>query len=146
MPVPFLFEKGGARMSAKINKDGLTTKERIFCEEYIANGCNASRAYFKAYDCPSMENARKAYCAVLRRPRVKEYIQKLQKEAYENACINAERIALKLAEIAFAEKNDEDYGASAQLKALDLLQKQLGLQSQKIEADVNTEININIGE
>lgn len=133
-------------MSTKFNKDGLTNKEKAFCEEYIANGCNASRAYFKAYNCATIENARKEYCKVLKRPRVKEYIQKLQREAYENAYINAERIALKLAEIAFAEKDDEDYGASAQLKALDLLQKQLGLQSQKIEADVNTEININIGE
>lgn len=127
-------------------RNELTAKEKAFCEEYIANGCNASRAYFAAYDCPSIENARKAYCKVMRRERVRNYIQQLQKDAYQAAFINAERVALKLAEIAFAEKGDTDYPANAQLKALDLLQKQLGLQTQKLEADVNTDINIVIEE
>ena len=127
-------------------KDGtLTKKEKAFCEEYVANGGNASRAYFAAYD-TSIENARKAYCKVFRKPEVKEYIKQLQKQAFDNACINAERVALRLADIAFAEKGDEVYNTTAQLKALDLLQKQLGLQRQHIEADVNTDINITIEE
>jgi phage terminase small subunit len=124
----------------------LTKKEREFCEEYVRNGGNASRAYYHAYDTSSMENARKAYCKVFRKPEVKQYITALQKEAFEAACINAERVALKLSEIAFADREDEIYCATHQLKALDLLQKQLGLQHQKIEADVSTEINITIGE
>ena len=124
----------------------LTKKEKAFCEEYVANGCNASRAYFAAYDTASIENARKLYCKVFRKPEVKEYIAELQKEAFERACINAERVALKLADIAFAEKEDEVYGATAQLKALDLLQKQLGIQTHKIEADISTDINITIEE
>lgn len=124
----------------------LTKKEKAFCEEYIANGCNASRAYYACYDTSSIENARKAYCKVFRKPEVKAYIAELQKEAFEQASINAERVALKLAEIAFAEKDDEYYGATAQLKALDLIQKQLGLQQQKIEADLTADINITIEE
>lgn len=52
----------------------------------------------------------------------------------------------ELTTIAFAAKGDKDYNANAKLKALDLLQKQLGLQTQKIQADVNTDIVINIGE
>lgn len=124
----------------------LTKKEKAFCEEYVANGGNASRAYFTVYDTSSIENARKAYCKTFRKPEVKAYIAALQKEAFEAACINAERVALKLADIAFAEKGDDYYNATAQLKALDLLQKQLGLQHQKIEAEVNSEIVINIEE
>ena len=124
----------------------LTKKEKAFCEEYVANGGNASRDYFAAYDTSSIENARKGYCKVFRKPEVKEYIAALQKEAFAAACISAERVALKLADIAFADKDDEIYSASSQLKALDLLQKQLGLQHQKIEADVNTDIVINIEE
>ena len=124
----------------------LTKKEKAFCEEYVANGCNASRAYFAAYDTASIENARKAYCKVFRKPEVKEYIRELQKVAFENACINAERVALKLGDIAFADKEDEIYTVSAQLKALDLLQKQLGLQKQQIQADISTDIVINIEE
>lgn len=124
---------------------GLTKKEQAFCEEYIANGCNASQAYAKAYGC-CIEDARKRYCKTLKKDKVKEYISSLQKDAYDAAFINAERVALKLADIAFAEKDDEHYVVSSQLKALDLLQKQLGLQRQKVEAEVNTDIVINIEE
>ena len=123
----------------------LTKKERNFCEEYVANGCNASQAYHKVYECP-IEDARKRYCKTFRKPEIKEYIAQLQREAFEAAAINAERIALKLADIAFADKNDEAYNVPAQLKALDLLQKQLKLQTQHIEADVHTDIIINIEE
>lgn len=123
----------------------LTKKEKSFCEEYVNNGCNASRAYQSVYGC-SIEDARRRYCKTFRKPEIKEYILALQKEAFEFACINAERVALRLADIAFAEKQDEFYTVAAQLKALDLLQKQLGLQKQKIEADVNTDINITIEE
>lgn len=124
----------------------LTNKEKAFCEEYVRNGGNASRAYFYAYDTSSIENARKAYCKVFRKPEVKEYIAALQKEAFAAACINAEKVALKLSEIAFSDKEDEVYGTTAKLKALDLLQKQLGLQHQKIEADITNDINITIEE
>jgi phage terminase small subunit len=123
----------------------LTKKEKAFCEEYVNNGCNSSRAYATVYGC-SIEDARKRYCKTFRKQEVKEYITQLQKEAFAEACINAERVALKLADIAFAAKDDEIYGVSAQLKALDLLQKQLGLQKQQIEADLHTEINITIEE
>ena len=121
----------------------LTLKEKAFCEEYVANGGNASRAYFAAYD-TTMENARKEYCKVFRKPEVKAYIKALQKEAFSAACISAERVALRLSDIAFADKDDEYYTVSAQLKALDLLQKQLGLQKQHIDADLHSEINITI--
>lgn len=124
----------------------LTKKQKAFCEEYVANGGNATRAYFAVYDCASIDVAKRAYCKVYRKPEVKEYIKELQQEAFENACITAERVALKLADIAFAPKDDEDYPANAQLKALDLLQKQMGLQTQKVEAEVKQDINIVIEE
>lgn len=135
---------GGEEM-ARRNNGELTKKERAFCEEYVRNNGNATKAYLSAYDC-SYATAHAEGCRVLKRDGVKEYITELQKEAFAAACINAERVALKLAEIAFAEKDDEAYGATSQLKALDLLQKQLGVQSQKIEANVTTDIQINIDE
>ena len=121
----------------------LTTKEKAFCEAYVSNGNNASRAYQEVYGC-CYEDAKRRYCKTFRKPEVKEYIIELQKEAFAAACITAERVALKLADVAFAEKDDEFYNVQAQLKALDLLQKQLGLQKQQIEANVSTDIVINI--
>ena len=128
---------------ARRNNGGLTKKEKAFAEEYVRNGGNATQAYLFAYDC-CYDTAHKEGYRVLKRPGVKEYVTQLQKDAYAAACINAERVALKLAEIAFADKDDEAYGPSSQLKALDLLQKQLGLQHQKVEADISTDIIINI--
>lgn len=121
----------------------LTAKEKRFCEEYVANGGNASRAYQEVYGC-CYEDAKRRYCKTFKKPDIKEYIAELQKEAFANACITAERVALKLADVAFAEKDDEFYNVPAQLKALDLLQKQLGLQKQQIDANVATDIVINI--
>lgn len=126
-------------------KNGLTAKEKAFCEAYVYEGLSATGAYLKAYDC-KYTTANNAGWQVLRKPHIKEYIEALQKEAFNSACISAEKVALKLSEIAFAEKGDSNYNATAQLKALDLLQKQLGVQYQKIEADVSTDINISIEE
>ena len=128
-------------------KEGLTKKEKAFCEEYVLNGGSATTAYLAAYGC-AYDTANAAGWKMLKKEHIREYMTALQKEAYDAACITAERVALKLSEIAFADKKDEHYGAASQLKALDLLQKQLGLQQQKIEADLNahTEINITIEE
>ena len=123
----------------------LTNKEKEFCMEYVRNGGNASRAYEHAYQCP-IEDARKRYCKTFRKPEIKDYIMNLQKIAFDHACITAERVALRLSDIAFADKTDEIYNISSQLKALDLLQKQLGLQKQKVEAEMQSNINITIEE
>lgn len=114
----------------------LTAKQKAFCEEYVANGYNGMLAYMKAYESSETTAKGNAY-KVAKNPRVQEYIKELQKDAYEQACINAERVALKLAEIAFAQKDDEYYAPNQQLKALDLLQKQLGLQKQKMDANID---------
>lgn len=126
-----------------VNIDRLTAKQKRFAEEFVNNGYNAAQAYLAAYDC-NYDTAKNQGYLVARKPHVREYINRLQKEQFEVACISAERVALKLADIAFASGDDEYYNATAQLKALDLLQKQLGLQHQNIKADVNQDIIINI--
>jgi phage terminase small subunit len=126
-------------------KDGLTKKEKAFCEAYVYEGLSATGAYLKAYDC-EYSTANSAGWKMLQKPHIKEYITTIQKEAFEAACISAEKIALQLAEIAFVENGNERFASQAQLKALDLLQKQLGLQKQKVEADVTTDVVINITE
>ena len=141
MPLPFCI--GGEDMARR--NSGLNKKEKTFCELYALQNLSATQAYLQAYGCEYGTAKNKGYL-VLRRPQVKEYIEALQKEAWEAACINAEKVGLKLAEIAFAAKDDKDYTPTTQLKALDLLQKQMGLQHQKIEADVNTDITITIEE
>ena len=121
----------------------LNEKQRKFCELYVSNGYKQGEAYLEAYDLTDMDSARAGACRILKNQKIREYITQLQKEAFEAQCINAERVATKLAEIAFADKSDQYYTAPNQLKALDLLHKQLGLQNQKIEMS-SQDININI--
>lgn len=123
-------------------KKTLTKKEKDFCDGYIKWG-SATKAYLEAYGC-EYDTANAQGYKMLKKPHIREYITTLQKEAFAEAFITAERVALKLSDIAFADKEDEIYNINAQLKALDLLQKQLGLQKQQLEADVRSEININI--
>ena len=126
-------------------KNGLTKKEKAFCEAYVFDSESATGAYMKAYGC-AYKTANTQGWKVLRKPLIQEYINKLQQEAFAAACITAEKAALKLSEIAFAQKGDKEYNTTAQLKALDLLQKQLGLQKQHIDADLHASINIEITE
>ena len=123
----------------------LNKKQKDFIANYLTNGYNATQAYISAYG-SSHEVATKNAYKVFNNPEVKAEINERQAQIYASLNINAERIAIELAEMAFAVKGDEDYCATVKLKALDLLQKQLGLQHQKIEADVHTDINIVIEE
>lgn len=121
-------------------RNELTGKERKFAEEYVTNGYKAVAAYMVAYPNAKESTAKNDAWQVLKRPRVKEYIAELQKDGFDRLCINAERIAAELAEIAFADKQDDIYTVNFKLKAIELLQKQLGLQQQKIDANVNTTV------
>lgn len=118
----------------------LTSKERKFAEEYVTNGYNAVKAYMVGYPNAKETTAKTDAWNVLKRDRVKEYIAELQKDGFDRLCINAERIAAELAEIAFADKQDDTYTVNFKLKAIELLQKQLGLQQQKIDTNINTTV------
>lgn len=124
----------------------LTAKQKLFCEEYVANGYVQVAAYRKAYPDANENTAHGGASTLMKNEKVREYIKELQKDRFEALNIGAERIAEKLAEIAFAPKNDEDYTVSSQLKALELLQKQMGLQNQKMEINGEQKIVISIGE
>ena len=119
----------------------LTDRNKEFAREYIANHYNGTQAYLKVYEC-SYENAARKAWGLVHKPEVQEYSKELQKERVEALNISADRLLEELAQMAFAEKGDEDYPANIKVRALDLLQKQMGLQSQKIEANVNQETTI----
>lgn len=122
----------------------MTEKERKFCDIYAGqNFSNATKAYLLAYG-GSYDTANSAACKKLKKQEIRDYLFSLQHDAYQAAMITPERVAKELAEVAFAEKGDEYYTAPNKLRALDLLQKQLGLQTQKVQTEGETAININI--
>lgn len=124
---------------------GLSERDEKFCRIYIANNFNAVEAYQATHENANIETCRSNGYRTLKRPAIKARIDELLKEAYEAACLTPERLALKLRDMCFAAKDDEYYTPNIQLKALDLLQKQLGVQKQQIKAEVDNAVTINVG-
>lgn len=115
----------------------LTFKQKLFCEEYVAAGYKDQiKCYMRAFPDASPETANAKSWALLKREDILGYIRSLQKERFDALNVSAERIALKLSQMAFADKDDEVYTPAVQQKALELLQKQLGLQTQRVDAKV----------
>lgn len=109
----------------------LTNKQKLFCETYLANGFNARAAYYKAFG--SEDNKKPSYpYTLLKKPEVKAYIEERREEVYNSLNIDAMRVMQEIAEIAF-EKVEDKALLSAKLKALELLSKNLSLQTQKTE-------------
>lgn len=124
----------------------LTVSEEIFVAEYIANGFVATEAYRVAYPNANPKTVSGESHRIPKRPRVRKAIKDTMKEHLGDIDDLAAKALIKLEQVAFTAKGDEYYNASSQLKALELIQKQLGVQIQNIKADVKgeTEVIINI--
>lgn len=118
----------------------LNKKYQLFVDTYMSNKYNATKAYLAINPDVGYPTANSGGLRLLKNPEVKAEIDRRYKEYYSSLRIDGERIMEELAEMAFAEKGDDEYTAQVKLKALDLLQKQLGLQSQKIDATIETTI------
>lgn len=124
----------------------LTNKNKLFIEEYVANGYKEQgKCYQKIYPDASWTTCLTNSSKVLSTDAAKQYMRDIQHERFERLNINADRIAEELAKMAFADLDDTNTTAS-KARALDLLQKQLGLQTQKVQADVKNDVVINIQE
>lgn len=120
----------------------LTVIQRRFLQEYIKD-YNGARAYMRACPDVNYDSAKATAYNILKKPEAHAYLDQLEKEKFQELRINAEHIATELAKIAFM---DDTASQKDKMRAIELLQKQLGLQQQKITADVSTNINIEIGE
>lgn len=95
-------------------------------------------AYVKVYGAKGDRALHQKYASqILRSPRVQEYKRQREKEILESIGFSPQAVARKLVEMGFAEKGDTVYTPQVQLKALDLLQKQLGVQQSKSTIDAN---------
>lgn len=122
---------------------GLTAKQKLFCEEYVSNGYKLNDAYRAAYPNASYETANAEQWKLMKKEPIKAYIRELQHERFEALHITADKIATKLQEII----DDPESTKAEQMRALELIQKQMGLQTQKVEANVKTTvIEVNLEE
>ena len=119
----------------------LTEKQRMFVDYYLSHfPYDTVAAYIYAYgDKGSNDKNRKNASQIFHMPACEEYRKQRQKEILKEMNYNAQAIAAKLMSVAMAEKDDQYYTPVRQIRALDLLQKQLGIQQTKtkIDAEVN---------
>jgi len=130
---------GTYRPNTPKGPDGLTDNQRKFCEEYVKD-YNGKQAWLRVNPDCQPSTATTTAMRVLKKPEAIAYIQSIQKWLFESKCVNYERIAMELAEIAFNSKNEGN-----RIKALGLLQKQLGLDKTVISADINQTVDIKVG-
>lgn len=109
----------------------MTTKQRLFCDYYLANGYNAKKAYIAAYGPKDNPDPTYPY-GLLAKPEVKEYIEQKRNALYNSLSIDATRIMEETAKIAFSD--DDNIPVGAKLKALELLSKNMNLQTIKIDS------------
>ena len=118
----------------------LNTQQEMFWREFIACKYNGGKDYEKVYATKKNDSARAGAVRLMKMPEIKERISQLEKEIFEANHITPEHIDKELSEMNFGENTPQNI----KLKALDLLQKQTGLQTQKVQADLNNNIHINI--
>lgn len=116
----------------------MTEKQKLFAETYLANGFNALDAYYSAF---GEDNKKPSYpYKLLKNEGVASYIKKRRDEIYESLNIDATRVMQEIADIAFEPKNEKN--VASKLKALELLSKNLSLQTQKVESKEIIEVSL----
>lgn len=124
--------KGKERKNAKCFDD-LNIVDKTFIMTYLTNGHNATEAYELTHPNSSYQSA--GANASRTKKALQRFIDEKVQERYDELNITADHIIQQLAEMAFAAKEDEIYNAQVKLKALDLMQKQLGLQTKNVKAE-----------
>lgn len=119
---------------------GLTPKQKKFCLEYVGNGFNSKNAYAAAYPDANDNTCRVNGIKNMRVPMIQAEIERLLEEYMGSSELIAKKVLMKLSEMAFSSKEDETYTPKIALDAINLIQKQLGLQTNNVNAKVETVI------
>lgn len=119
----------------------LTAKQENFCLN-IAKGMTQSDAYRNAYDADNMTDKQiwEEASKVASNPKVSKRINELREKAESKAIMSAIERKEWLTSVI-----KEDNLVSDKMKAVDILNKMDGEYVTKVEADVNTDITINVG-
>lgn len=84
-----------------LDGDGLTAKQRLFCLEYLANGCKGARAARSAGYSP--ECAKQQALENLRKPAIRRFLEKRLEKRVARLELKAERLDQELARCAYVD-------------------------------------------
>ena len=112
-------------------------QHKRFCEAYIANRYNGTRAYMEVYPDASRETALANSSKLLHRDDILDYIKELQQAAVKEYGDMAALIAKELVDD-INYRDIEGNRSPGWQKSVDLLSKNLGLQKQDISVKQTT--------
>ncbi len=141
----------------------MTEKQKRFCDEYLID-CNATRAYKTVYqNVKSDETAKSAASRLLTNVNVKKYIDDRMEELHNEKTADAQEVIEYLTSVLRGESTAQEIvvegtgdGCSEartmekspsekeRLKAAELLGKRYSLFTDKVETDVDMDLNISI--
>lgn len=141
----------------------LNHKQKLFANEYIKNGQNATQAYIQAGYSPKNENvAAVEGSKLLRKPNVSAYIDTELKKIEEKAILSRDEILRLLAQGARGEMKEQkpmfnpikgsfdtvdvDIVPRDRMKALELAGKTMSLFTDKLDISGDIEIKVEIDE
>jgi phage terminase small subunit len=118
----------------------LTAKQEAFAVN-IVEGMNQADAYRSAYSAKNMsDNAIYREASLLvSNPKIAQRIAELREELSKPTIMTAQKRLEWLTELINSEED-----VNAKLKAIDIMNKMQGEYTQKIEADVKSEVTINV--
>ena len=119
----------------------LTPKQEVFVQNLV-KGMSQADAYRSAYNTQNMSDKtiHEAASRVVADSKVSARLFELRNAIAQGAIMSAQKRLEWLTE----RINDEDVDINAKLKAVDLMNKMQGEYVQKIEADVKSDVTINI--
>ena len=111
----------------------LSAKHQSFCDEYLANGLNATQAYKTIYKV-SDKVAGASAPRLLDNVRIKEYLQEQQEKTAERLQITKEGLLQDLMQI---KENNIDTRPATAIRAIEIINKMSGF-----DAPIKSEITI----
>jgi phage terminase small subunit len=84
----------------------LNKNQKAFCQEYMKNGMNGTKAYMKVYKTKDEDKAGASASRLLGNVKIQEYIKSLQEKLEDKAIVTAEEIIKELKAIAFVDRTN----------------------------------------
>ena len=110
----------------------LSAKHKAFCDEYLANGMNATQAYKSVYKTNDKVSEASA-SRLLLNVKVREYLQQQQETTAQRLQITKEELLNDLVEI---KNNNKGVRDGVAMKAIEIINKMSGFDA-PIKQDIN---------
>ncbi len=130
----------------------MTEKQKMFCDEYLANGLNATQAYLSIYkNVKNKASAAEMASRLLRNVKVREYIDVALAKIHDEKTMDAKEIMERLTAIGREQTTDElltmegdikevKSRTQDRIKALELLGKAYGMFKDRVDLDVSVPV------